>query len=405
MISIQDALQIIQENIAVPKVTELPLDQTPGRYISEDLMAPEPSPRFTNSAMDGYAACWEDIVGANTLDPAVLRIVGESQAGIPFVGTVGKGEAVRISTGAMIAEGCDTVIPVEDTHETDTDVTILSVSQKSQHVRFKGEEFDKGSLLLRANTRISAPQVALMASVGVESVKVYRPCEVALLVTGSELVSSSESIAEHQIRDSNMIMLKTAIIEAGAKVVSCERVTDDKEATIAMIGQVQADIVLCSGGVSMGRHDHVKEAAEKNNYQQLFWKISQKPGKPLYFARKEDTLLFGLPGNPVSAFMCFAHYVRPIISAFSGLPFGWPTVSGEVGEDISNKGKRANMIRVKIAWRAQGGYGITNAEKQGSHMLTSLADADGYVIVDSGQTLRAGEIVSVYCYDFRRDPL
>lgn len=405
MIAIQDALKIIQDNITAPQTMQLDIDLALGRYLVEDIYAPESSPRFTNSAMDGYAVRWQDVKGAHGLKPVVLDVIGESQAGIPFSGEVGKGEAVWISTGAMLALGCDTVIPVEDTREVESGVEIFSVSKEGRHVRFKGEEFESGALLLQANTRISAPQAALIASVGIKSVKVYKPCELALLVTGSELVSNGSEIAEHQIRDSNMIMLTSAITEAGGKVVSCLRVPDDREATIAMIGQVQADIVLCSGGVSVGRHDHVKDAAEQNGFAELFWKISQKPGKPLYCARKNNTLLFGLPGNPVSAFMCFAHYVRPIISVFSGLPFGWPIVSGEVGGDIINKGGRANMIRVQMRWLPHGGYSITNAENQGSHMLTSLAAADGYIIAEPGETVKAGERRTVYCYDFRRDPM
>ncbi len=405
MITINEALEITKENIPAPTVLEYSIEDATMKYLAEDICAPEPSPRFTNSAMDGYAVRWEDVCGASPESPILLKVVGESQAGFPFPGKIEKGGAIRISTGAMLAAGCDTVIRVEATQEQNNIVTILSAKHQGQDIRHQGEEFKVGSLLLKKRTKISAPQAALLASVGITKVKACKPCGVAILVTGSELVSNGDSIEDHQIRDSNMIMLKTAIKEAGGDIISCHQVSDEKQATIDAIKQTEADIFLCTGGVSVGRHDHVKDAAEVNGFKPLFWRIRQKPGKPLYFARKEKSLLFGLPGNPVSAFMCFTHYVRPIITSLIGLPLGWPTVSGEAAKDITNMGKRPHMIRVQLTWRSNGGYWITNSEKQGSHMLTSLSDADGYIILGPGQVLKAGKRIDVYSYDFQRKPV
>ena len=405
MISIEAALKIIKDNIPEPTVQEYSLGEAIGRILAEDIHAPEASPRFTNSAMDGYAVRWQDVHHPDSGSPVALRIVGESRAGIPYRGVVQEGEAIRISTGAMVAEGCDTVVRVEDTREEDNFVHITAVRKQGQDIRYQGEEFAGGEQLLTRRTRISAPQVSLLASVGRKTVKAYRPCEVAVIVTGSELVADGEKIEPYQIRDSNMIMLQAAIEESGVNVATCLRVPDEEDATTEMIGRIQADIIICTGGVSVGRHDHVKTAAQENGYEQLFWKIKQKPGKPLYLAKKENTLLFGLPGNPVSAFMCFAHYARPVITAMNGLPFGWPTVSGEAGEEIVNKGQRTNMVRVQLTWRHNGGYCITHPLKQGSHMLTSLSEADGYIILEPGHTLATGERCDVYRYDFRRDPV
>lgn len=405
MISIEEALQIIKDNIPGPAIQEYAIEEAIGRHLIDDIYAPEASPRFTNSAMDGYAVRWEDVREASPILPVSLKVVGESRAGIPFQGKVGNGEAIRINTGAMLTSECDTVIRVEDTKEQDGSVHISALIKQGQDIRQQGEEFQEGDLLLPKETIISAPQAALLSSVGITKVKAFKPCEVAVLVTGSELVSNGDAIAEHQIRDSNMIMMRAAIQESGGIVTRCSRVSDDRQATIDAIGQVEADIILCTGGVSVGRHDHVKEAAEANGFSPLFWRIRQKPGKPLYLAKKDKTLLFGLPGNPVSAFMCYAHYVRPLISALNGFSFGWPTISGEAADDITNRGKRTNMIRVQLAWRPNGGFSITHAEKQGSHMLTSLSEADGYVILEPGQTLKAGERGDVYRYDFRREPV
>lgn len=402
MISIDEAIAIIKENAPPPALAECPLDQAVGRYLAEDLRAPEPSPRYTNSAMDGYGVRWADLGGLTPEHPATLAICGESRAGLPFAGTVGAGQAVRISTGAMLPDGADTVIRVEDTREDGPNVVISAAKKMGQDVRHRGEEFAEGDLLLRQGTRIATPQVALLAAVGLEQVRVFSPGKVAILVTGSELVATGAAIAAHQIRDSNMTMLRAAVQESGATMVSCARVSDDRQATIDAIGAAAAEIIICTGGVSVGRHDHVKEAAEANGFTPLFWRVRQKPGKPLYLARKGRTLLFGLPGNPVSAFMCFAHYVRPLIGALSGRPFGWPTVTARAAEAMANRGGRPNMLRVRMGRDQEGSYTVSSVEKQGSHMLTSLAEGDGYIILEPGQALRAGERVVVYSYDFSR---
>jgi molybdopterin molybdotransferase len=404
ILSIVEALQIIRDKIPAVTPVECSLQQGVGKYLASDVVAPEPSPRYTSSAMDGYAVRWEDVLSACPEVPVRLKIVGESQAGMQFRGVVGSGEAIRISTGAVLGEGCDTVVRVEDTEEIDGSVLIKSVRCHGQDVRHLGEEFGAGELLLSRGTRITAAAAALLAAVGIEKLSVCKPCGVALLVTGSELVSVGEELGADQIRDSNMIMLRAAIEDSGGEVVRAVRVSDDAEATRQAMNETSADIIICSGGISVGRHDHVKKAAEDNGYQPFFWQIRQKPGKPLYFAGKGDTLLFGLPGNPVSAFMCFTHYVRPVITALNGLAFGWPMVSGEARSDITNTVKRPNMVRVRLQWHPNSGYYITHAARQGSHMLTSLTQADGYIILEPGQTLKAGERIDVYRYDFLREP-
>jgi len=405
ILTISEALDIIKNNIPEILTEVVSLEESIGKYLAKDILAPEPSPRYTNSAMDGYALRWQDVLNASPDSPALLQLVGESQAGMQFEGTVSPGQAVRISTGAVLAPGCDTVVRVEDTKEENGTVHIYNVRSLGQDVRFKGEEFTTGETLLTRGLRLTAARAALLAGVGVETVAVCKPCKVAILVTGSELVSVGEKIADDQIRDSNMIMLEAAVREAGGKVVRCIRIEDEAKATYQAIAETDADIILCTGGVSVGRHDHVKNAATENGYTPLFWRIRQKPGKPLYFARKGKTLLFGLPGNPVSAFMCYNHYVRPLITALNGLSFGWPMVPGELLDDISNNGKRPNMIRVELKWRPNRGHSITHAAKQGSHMLTSLAHADGYIILEPGQSVKKGDRIDVYRYDFMREPV
>jgi len=410
MISINEAIAIIKANLPAPRVDEVALLQAVGRTLADNIHAPEPSPRYTNSAMDGYAVRWEDVCDLTPERPVRLTVIGESRAGVPLATgphpsplpggegaslpdppQVGEGQAVLISTGAMLPAGADTVVRVEDTEGDGQTVVIKAAKRQGQDVRYRGEEFAAGALLLVPGSRLSAPQLALLASVGVERLRVFAPCRVALLVTGSELVATGAAIESHQIRDSNTVMLQAAIGEAGAELVSCQRVVDDLEATVAAIAATTADLILCAGGVSVGPHDHVKTAAEASGFAPLFWRVRQKPGKPLYCAKKGDTLLFGLPGNPVSAFMCFTHYLRPLIAALAGQPFQWPMMEVQAVEDIANPGRRPNMVRVRWAASPSFPHGIRSFAGQGSHMLTSLADAAGYILLEPGQTVLAGD--------------
>jgi molybdopterin molybdotransferase len=196
-------------------------------------------------------------------------------------------------------------------------------------------------------------------------------------------------------------MLKSAMQEAGAKVEMCLNVEDDLQATINSINEAfskQVDFILCSGGVSVGDHDHVKEAARSVGFHELFWRIRQKPGKPLFAAQKNKTYLFGLPGNPVSAYMCFSHYILPLLYAVEGEGMNWKTITAVTAGEICNKGKRTNFIRVKLEQKQGQLPTIIDIKKQGSHMLSSIVNADGYIILDPGVTLQPGAAVNVFLF-------
>jgi len=403
MISIQEALQILQETVPETRVEIVELADADGRYLAESIAAPEPSPRYTNSAMDGYALRWTDVKGITEENPAILRIVGESRAGLPFDMEVRTHEAVCISTGAMLPSGADTVVRVEDTRkQDDAAVKILAARCQGQDVRYEGEEFSCGDELLCAGTKLSARQLALLATVGHHRVKVFTMPRVAVLITGSELASSADKeIKPYQIRDSNSIMLKSALQEAGATVHSCSHVEDELQATIAAISKTLAqgvDYILCSGGISVGNHDHVKEAAEAAGFKELFWRIRQKPGKPLFAAQKNETYLFGLPGNPVSAYMCFVHYIRPLLFSVRGRGMKWNTITAIAAGEIANYGKRTNFIRVKLEQKQGQLPQIIDIKKQGSHMLSSIVKADGYIILEPGLTVQSGRKVNVFLF-------
>jgi len=342
-------------------------------------------------------------MAASKENPVKLKLIGESMAGTPFAGEVKAQEAVHISTGAMLPDGADTVVRVEDTRKADDiAVEILAVRAQGQDVRYEGEEFNCGDELLCGGTKLSARQLAILATVGQHQVKVFAPPRVSILITGSELASSEAmEIKSHQIRDSNSIMLKSVLQEAGAIVHSCTNVEDELQATIAAIenGVSQGvKFILCSGGISVGEHDHVKEAAETVGFKELFWRIRQKPGKPLFAAQKGETFLFGLPGNPVSAYMCFIHYIRPLLFTIRGRGMTWKTITAMAGTEIANTGKRTNFIRVKIDQQEGRLPRITDIKKQGSHMLSSIVNADGYIIVEPGTAVNAGEAVNAFLF-------
>lgn len=402
MITVNEALIILQENLPVPRTVHVPLDEVFSRRLAEDIHAPEPSPRYTSSAMDGFAVRWRDVRECDSDNPVRLRIAGESQAGIPYSGLVGAAEAVRISTGAMLPGGADTVIRVEDTRETGDEVSVLHCRKEGQDVRYAGEEFVAGTKILERGLVLKARQIALLSAVGVERVPVYDTPQVSLLVTGTELAHYGDGdIQPFQVRDSNAPMLQSAIREAGGRIAECMHVEDDYDATVASMHKAlekESDIILCSGGVSVGRHDHVKEAAEQVGFQQLFWKIRQKPGKPLFVAKNGRTLLFGLPGNPVSAFMCFQNYVIPSLAALQGVRYLKKSISARAEVAIENSGKRTDFIRVVITDEPHSVPTIRPIRQQGSHMLSSIVEADGYIVVEPECTLNPGELTDVFVF-------
>jgi molybdopterin molybdotransferase len=403
MITVNEALTILQDNLPSPRIVTVPLAEAFSRRLAEDIRSPEPSPRYTSSAMDGYAVRWQDVASLHIDErPVMLNIAGESQAGIPYDHALEKGEAIRISTGAMVPQGADTVVRVEDTREAEGLVTILHCRNKGQDVRHAGEEFAAGTKLLERGLVLKARQIALLSAVGVDQVPVYDTPLVSLFITGTELAHYDDAgIKPFQVRDSNAPMLQSAILEAGGRIAECMHVEDDLDETVESMRkalQRGSDIILCSGGVSVGRHDHVKEAAEAVGFQQLFWKIKQKPGKPLFVAKKDRTLLFGLPGNPVSAFMCFQNYVIPSLAVLQGVSYLKKSISAQAEVAIENNGKRTDFIRVVITDEPHAVPVIKPIPQQGSHMLSSIVNADGYIVLEPGSTLGPGEMTEVFVF-------
>ncbi len=402
MISVQEALKILHTNIPVPRKKIVTIQQALGCYLSDNVIAPEPSPRYTNSAMDGFALCFEDCQKASKQNPVSLRIIGESQAGIPFNDEISSGTAIRISTGAMLPAGSDTVVRVEDTEENNDTVDVLAAPFLGKDVRRAGEEFGKGILLLPERRKLGARELALLASVGLYEVSVFDRPQVSLLVTGTELAKPDDlNILPHQIRDSNTIMLESSLEEAGALMRNSSHVTDSLKSTMEAVKEAvthKDDIILCSGGVSVGQHDHVKDAALAAGFTELFWKIFQKPGKPLFVCKKNNTLLFGLPGNPVSAFMCFNNYVKPVVAELQGAESHVTSITAKTLTQVVNASKRTHFIRVNVEDKPHEITVIKEMAQQGSHMLSTIVHADGYIVLQPEETLNPGELTDVFLF-------
>jgi molybdopterin molybdotransferase len=377
-----------------------------GRYLAGPVIAPFDLPPFTNSAMDGFA-----VRSADT--PGRLRVIGESAAGTPFAGAVGPGQAVTISTGAALPEGADAVVMVELTDPGSPGSGAIEVGEHvpvEDNIRRAGSDVARGAEVLRAGTRISPSQIGVAASVGHGSLRCGRLPRVAVLATGSELRMPGEALGPGQIYNSNVPMLAALLSRAGADVTVIPSAVDTVEAhREAFTRALQHDVVISTGGVSVGGHDLVREVQRELGVHELFWRIALKPGKPLSFGvygdgdtgvsadtdegigRAARTLVFGLPGNPVSTLVCFELFVGPALAALQGSCDPRPAVTrAELATAVKANPVRDELIRVR---RTADGL-LEPLSGQQSHQMVTAALADGLAWIPAGPgTLPAGASV------------
>ncbi|MFB6249201.1 MAG: gephyrin-like molybdotransferase Glp [Salinibacter sp.] len=393
MISISEAQAVVERHAPAPERTEVPLAEAGGLRLASAVTAPEPMPAFDNSSMDGYAVALRDPASDNAQE---LRVVGESQAGDPFEETVQPGQAVKISTGAVVPAGADRVVPIEDTDGGDPRVHLNDIGAPHANVRFRGEEVAVGDAIAEAGERLTPPLLGRLASLGVAQVPVFAPPVVALLTTGSELVDVDADLGPGQIRDANRYVLTAVLNETGARLGPVESVPDRWDDTADAIDRAadRADVVLVTGGVSVGPHDHVKSAAEEVGFERRFWKVRQKPGKPLYSATRDETLLLGLPGNPFSATISTMVYVCPLLRRGQGNshPEG-RRMPGRLAASYDRLApERAQFVLVRVDGVEEGTAVVRGVDKQGSHMLAGLHESDGYIHVPADrERVEAGE--------------
>jgi molybdopterin molybdotransferase len=390
-----EARDRVLDSVQTMPVITLGLEEAAGYILASAVSAPHDLPRFDNSAMDGYALRAEDTTGAGE-NPVSLPVVGEVRAGGAEEPTVSPGVCVRIMTGAPLPAGADAVIPVELTEEQGESVVLRGAVRAGQHVRRAGEDIEQGDVAVASGHELGPGELAVLASVGAARVDVYGRPRVAVLVTGDELVDISSLPGPGQIRDSNSLALITLIDEAGGSVHFCERVPDDYAAALSSLERAaDADLIVSSGGVSMGRYDLVRKAVEELGGID-FWKVAMKPGKPVVMGQVRGTPFLGLPGNPVSVHVAFEQFVRPAIRKMRGCrSLLRPTLVARLTESIEHPVGRLELVRVRLI-NDDGMLIAAPTGAQGSHIQSSLVDTHGLARFPAEEAkLEAGSAVVV----------
>ena len=397
LIPIERARELVLARVPAPVSEPVALRESLGRVLAEPVEAAEDVPGFDNSAMDGYAIRAADCADAGPESPAILPVTDESRAGHPATRELGAGEAIAISTGAMLPAGADAVVRVEDTERRSGDVAVLAAVAPGTAVRRAGEDVRAGEALLAAGTPLGAAEVGALAAVGLAEVPCARRPRLSLLLTGDELIEPGRPLGPGQIRDSNAYAVPPLARAAGADTAPAVIAPDDRERTIELLDRaLLADVAVVCGGVSVGEHDHVRPALGELGVEQVFWRVSLRPGKPTYFGvGPAGTLVFGLPGNPVSAMVTFLLFVRPALLAMQGRDPAAGRLRASLGADHDSVPGRAEAIRVTLD-AGERGWVATPTGPQGSHVLTSMIGADGLAFAPSeAERMRAGDRIDV----------
>jgi molybdopterin molybdotransferase len=377
VISVADALARVLAATPVLGAERVTLPEALGRVAAADVTSTRAVPAAPNSAMDGFAVRHADVVTT----PARLRIVATEPAGTVVSAAVEPGTAIKLFTGSVVPRGADTVVRVEDTAERDGVVEVLKAPPGGANIRGAGEDVRPGQVVLATGTVLGPADLGVLASVGCATVAVHRRPRVAIVATGSELVEVHVEPGPGQVVNSNAYALAAAVCEAGGEPLPHAVVGDRREDIRRVLGEgLAADVLLTSGGVSVGELDFVKETLDGLGVERLFWKVAQKPGKPLTVGRRDGHLVFGLPGNPVSALVCFALYVRPALRRMQGDPrTHLPVVHARLGAGIRKAAGLTEFVRVRLDER-DGEWIATPYASQSSGVLSSLSAGAGLLV-------------------------
>ena len=394
LMGVDEHLALVLERIDELPAYDQPLLETLGLPAVDDIVSPLSLPIFDNSAMDGYAVVFRDVAEAGPERPVHLPVVGEIAAGQTQIFAMSPGTAVRIMTGAPIPTGCTAVVPVEDTDDGVAKVLIRRAPAEGQHIRRAGEDIKEGDVILRAGERIDARRAGLLASVGVGRVTTRPRPRVVVMSTGSELVEPGEQLARDSIFDANSYLLAAAARQAGAIAYRVSASPDDPETFVEALSDqlVRADVVVTSGGVSKGTHDVVKEALSELGTV-AFREIAMQPGKPQGFGviGEDDTPIFTLPGNPVSAYVSFEVFVVPALRKMMGrTPLNRTLVRARITSGVTSIPGRRQFLRGQFEPRV-GGSVVTPVGGPGSHLMGGLAEANALIVLAEDVTSVAPE--------------
>lgn len=384
MISVQQARSAIEAIVERGPAMTVPLPESLGRIIADDVMSPHDYPLFTASAMDGIALCHEDTAHATAAQPVLLTLRASVMAGDVPTESLQSGNALRIMTGAMLPPGATSVIMQEEAVVTaDGRLRVIAPIPYGQHVRRAAEDVCAGDIVLRVGTAMTPATIGFAAALGITQVPIVAPPRVAVLPTGSELVREHSQLRPGAIFESNAVALDAALRQICIVPRVVAPVADDAAALSRAIAAQLAtsDVLLISGGVSVGARDLVKEILLANGVETVFWQVAQKPGKPLFFGQRGRQLVFGLPGNPVSALVCYAEYVQPALHTWMGAAQSWPhDVTARVQSPVSHKIGRTSFLQA-IANRTEGQLRVFPLAVQESHRLRSFAEANCLLVM------------------------
>ena len=397
MIQVQEALDKILSQIQFKGVEKIPLDQALGRVLAEDVVSRVNNPPLDNSAMDGYALIAQDIQSATPENPVKLEVVEEIAAGYTAKGTLKPGQTMRIMTGAPIPPGADAVLMQEDTQKDGNSILCLDRADVEENIRRAGEDVKIGEGVLKKGTTLSPAHIGMMAVVGRSQIAVSQRPTVSILSTGDEILELDETPQGPQIFNSNGHMLAAQIKSAGGIPLYLGIAKDtEKDLMEKFEWALKADIVVSSGGVSVGDYDLVKSSLQKMGQDMVFWKVAMKPGKPLAFGRIGKIPIFGLPGNPVSSFVSFEQFVRPSLRKVLGCSdLSHKTVQAKLTRTIHKKPGRLHFLSSIVSW-TDGEYTVTPAGEQGSGILKSAANANSLLIFPlEADEIKQGQEVAV----------
>lgn len=396
MLTVQEAHDRILARIQPLAAEDVPIELASGRVLGEDVEARQDVPPFANSAMDGYAVRAADVREASAEHPVRLQVVGEIQAGYAPPSAVRAGTALRIMTGAMLPEGADAIVRVEDTSEGDHQVEVRAAVAVGTSIRLSGSDVRAGDVVGQRGQVVTPGLVGVIASAGRATVRTVRPPRVLLLTTGDELRPAGEPLGPGQITNTNRYSLRAAIEEVHGVVIDAGVARDDREALRTSLAKAEtADLVVTSGGVSMGSYDLVRRLLEEQDSMD-FWQVALRPGKPLAFGSVAGVPLIGLPGNPVSSLVAFELFARPAILKLQGrADLNRPRQRAVTEEALSGPPHLEQYFR-GIARRTDKTLRVRLTGDQGSHVLRSMADANCLVVLPQGAgSLPAGAEVDI----------
>jgi len=387
MISVEQAITIVENNTTATQHFETKkVVEAVGNTLFENIKSPIDMPPFRQSAMDGYALSLNE--------NGTYTIIGEVKAGDGHHPALKKGEAVRIFTGAPVPDTANAVVMQEKTSVENNVLKIESPVLKNENIRPLGEQILKGQIALYKGTRLTPAGIAFLTTIGITEVKVYQKPKIAVVVTGNELVAPGQDLAYGQIYESNAVMLSASLHALGFNNVSTQNVSDDYKNTLDTLNEAinNSDVVLVSGGISVGDYDFVGKALEELGVEQLFYKVNQKPGKPLFFGKKEHKMVFALPGNPASALSCFYVYVYRALQKMCGnLNFSLHRTTAISESSYIKKGDRAQFLK---AIYSNGKVQILKG--QNSSMLHTFALANAMVyLAETANSIKVNDTVEV----------